>query len=171
MKKISDNKIHISLNKSTLHPLSLVSSIKQILFAWQYEYFSSQPHWIPHLTWSSYRLGISRILTKSWLQFIHWPLILSMGNYSIFHNTVQCRNDMADFIRNPYNRHPTAHLWGGDMGWGVFCDFKVWFIFCICHHIADWNIMVYWAHYKALDCICIWFGLVLLYCAYIFSFL
>ena len=32
--------------------------------------------------------------------------------------------------------------------WGVFCDFKIWFLFCSCRCIVVCNIMIYHVHYN-----------------------
>ena len=57
-------------------------------------------------------------------------------------NTVRCRYNAVNFLKNPHNRHPIARPWGEV--WGVCCEFEVWFTFCCCNRNADGKMVINW---------------------------
>ena len=71
---------------------------------------------------------------------------LSMDGSSSHQYTVRCRYNAVSFLLNPHYIHHIARLcvcvWGGG-GWGVFCEFTGWYMFC--HPTGLCEIMTYWA--------------------------
>ena len=56
-------------------------------------------------------------------------------------NTVQYHYNAVNFPNNPHNMHPIAFPWGQDMD--VFCEYKFWFMFCLSHFSAVYNIVLH----------------------------
>ena len=59
-------------------------------------------------------------------------------------NTVRCRHNAVNFLQNRHKRHPIVHPLGLDMGWGVYCEFRLAFTFWLSPVIDVCNIMLYW---------------------------
>ena len=69
------------------------------------------------------------------------PICRNVNCYCVVRRTVRCRSSAFNFPQNFPVRHPAARTWGRDMD--VFCEYKIWLVFCLSYWRAVCNIMLY----------------------------